>query len=197
MNAHGNAAPAQTPGTPKKKRKWPWIVGALLAVGLVGSCLDTTDTTSDDAAPKPEETTAPATEATTKETSEESATTEAPQESPQSEETGNVGEAYEKWYLAQYDPPTWEHVCDAYGGWACHVRVVRSIDSDDTIVFVTNLSKANPEGLKLAENAVTAVKNQAALDDSIPQSLKEKVKYVQVWDLRGDVLANDWVEFTA
>ena len=80
MTTAGNAVPAENPGEPKKKRKWPWIVGALVVLGLIGSCLDTTDTTSDTAADETttqtQESTPDATTAT--ETTEESTTEEEP-----------------------------------------------------------------------------------------------------------------------
>jgi len=73
MTTAGNAVPAENPGKPKKKRKWPWIVGALLAIGLVGSCLDTSDTASDTTAGS-DETTTQAEESTSVETTTEEAT---------------------------------------------------------------------------------------------------------------------------
>lgn len=171
----GNAQPVEG----KKKRKWPWIVGGLLVVGLIGSALGGGDETGDTAA-----------EDTTRQAPAETST-----EEQQPAGDGDVGAEYEQWYLSNYDTPTWEHVCGTYGGWACNVTAMRTTDGNDTIVIVTNLSQDNPEGVELANNAAAAVKNQAGIDPTIPQSVKDNAKYVQVWDMQGNVLANDSVEF--
>lgn len=184
----GNAQPVEG----KKKRKWPWIVGGLLVVGLIGSALGGGDETGDTAA---EDTTT----ATEQEAPAEDTTGQAPEETSTEEQQpvgdGDVGAEYEQWYLSNYDTPTWEHVCGTYGGWACNVTAMRTMDGNDTIVIVTNLSQDNPEGVELANNAAGAVKNQAGIDPTIPQSVKDNAKYVQVWDMQGNVLANDSVEF--
>lgn len=186
----------------KKKKKWPWIVGTLVVLGLMGSCLDTdntettaTDTTTSETAVEEVEASSTHVDETTTPESVADETTE--EETPEpAEPEMNVGEEFEAWYLSRYEPPTWDYICDSYGGWACNVRRFGDM-GDDTIVIVTNLSKSNPEGRRLAENAVDAVKNLGELEPTIPQRVKDNVRFVQVWDLQGNVVANGWVEFTA
>lgn len=184
----GNAQPVEG----KKKRKWPWIVGGLLVVGLIGSALDGGDETGDTAA---EDTTT----ATEQQAPAESTTEQAQEETSTEEQRpvggGDVGAEYEQWYLSNYEPPTWEHVCGTYGGWACNVTAMRTMEDNDTIVVVTNLAQGSPEGAERAGQAVESIKNQAGIDPTIPQSVKDNAKYVQVWDMQGNVLANDSVEF--
>lgn len=182
----------------KKKKKWPWIVGILAVLVIIGALVggdddETTtagDTTTTTTTTAPETTEPSPVEETTVE---ETTTTEI------AEDPGiGVGETFEQWYLSQYSTPTWEYICDEFGGWQCNVRSVGTMDgSNDTIVIVTNLSEDNPEGVRLAEQAAAAVKNQASLNETIPQSVKENARFVQVRDLQGNVIANDWLEFSA
>lgn len=184
---------AHTDGEPKKK-KWPWIVGIIVAIGLFGSLIDSgdddTETTAEEATPTVSntESATPTTSAVEESTME--ATTEA------TDNGMGVGETFEQWYLSQYSTPTWEYICDEFGGWQCNVRAVGTMDgSNDTIVIVTNLSEDNPEGVRRAEQAAAAVKNQASLNETIPQSVKDNAQFVQVRDLQGNTIANDWLEF--
>lgn len=186
QDSQTDAAGTAQPVEGKKKRKWPWIVGGLIVVGLIGSALDGGDEAGDTE-----------TEDTTTNTVQEAPTEEAV-EAPAEENAGdspagesNLGEQWEEWFLSDYDPPSWDTICTDYGTF-CNVVDVHSFD-DNTIVLITNLSQ---EGEERAEQMVTAIQNNAELMfPGPPQSVRDNARYVQVWDLQGNVLANGGVEF--
>ncbi|MDO4610965.1 hypothetical protein [Corynebacterium sp.] len=122
------------------------------------------------------------------------ADTQVDEGTPPEDTTASPGDELETWWLGQYDAASWSDVSDTYGGWYGHVLDMGG--TDDTIVIVTNLDGDNPDGKEMAEGIVKSVQNQASINGAdMPASVRDNVKYVQVFDAAGNLLANGGVEF--
>ncbi|WP_297451665.1 hypothetical protein [uncultured Corynebacterium sp.] len=179
---------------PVKKKKWPWIVGGLFLVGLVGSIIDPVEKQSN----TPETSVTTTTESKIEQPYKERTRASMTASEKGTEETFNAGAQFEKWYLGQYDEHSWDYVCGKYGGWECNVLDVDSpAGLDGTIVIVTTLSKDNPEGKQRAEGAVKSIQNLADLEPEMKDAIGGKADYVQVWDAQGNVLASGNINYGA
>lgn len=177
---------------PVKKKKWPWIVGGLFLVGLVGSIIDPVEKQSNTSETSVTTTTESKIEQPHKERTQASMTTS----EKGAGETFNAGAQFEKWYLGQYDEHSWDYVCEKYPGWACNVLNVDSPKGlGDTIVITTNLSAGNSDGEKRANEAVKSIQNLAKIEPGMKEATNGEADFIQVWDAQGNILANGGIEY--
>lgn len=110
-----------------------------------------------------------------------------------------IDHEFTQWWLGRFEATSWDQVSQEYSDrWEGNVvstAVTRS--EGDSLVIVTNLSRDNSIGQSRAENAVVQIQNVSSMvtEDEVPLSVSDNLKYVTIFDLRGDVLARGSIEF--
>lgn len=174
------------------------VVAVLLLLGFLGSLAPD----DPDAATTAKETTT--TETTTAEATptEEPATEEPAPAEPEGPEEPAAGEqdpgkAFEDWYLGFYDGMTWDEIGQKYNNvWLTHIVAVGSNPGGDTLIFVTNLDRDNPDAKELAEGGVTQMQNVVRDPISeLPAVVRDNLKYIQVHDMQGNPIAAGSLDF--